>query len=70
MRNLGNLNEWTKVELAQVINQALHAKKEPFPADHFKVQRMAKRSKKPALIENCELALTALSDLSARGQLQ
>ena len=61
MRNLGNLNEWTKVELAQVINQALLNKSDPLPADHFRVKRMANRCKKDQLVRNCELALNALS---------
>lgn len=69
MRNIGDLNNWTKVELAQVINQALLAKLEPLPADHFRVKRMAKRSNKKALVESCELALNVISDLSVRNQL-
>ena len=60
-RNLGDLAQWTKIELSQVINQALLNKKEPLPADHFRVQRMANRSKKAELIRNCELAIEIIS---------
>ena len=60
MRNIGNLSEWTKIELAQVIYQALENTPQPFPADHFKVQRMAKRHNKDFLIRTCDTALSAM----------
>lgn len=58
-RNLGDLNTWTKNDLARVIVQALHSSTKPFPADHFKVVDMAKR-KKPHLVEQAERAINIL----------
>ena len=45
MKNLGNLNSWTKIDLARVITQALFNTDQPLPADHFQVKRQAKQSK-------------------------
>lgn len=63
-RNLGDLNNWTKVELSQVICQALHGTEKPFPFNHFKVIRMARRSK-ATLVKHCERAIEVLSQRSS-----
>ena len=45
MKNLGDLNNWTKNDLARVITQALFNADAPLPADHFQVKRQMKQSK-------------------------
>ena len=60
MKNLGDLNNWTKNDLARVITQALFNTNTPLPADHFQVKRQMKQSK-PHLVKQCENAIEIIS---------
>ena len=61
MKNLGDLNNWTKTNLARVIAQALVNADKPLPADHFRVKRIVQANSKPALVDWCNSAINALT---------
>ncbi len=60
MKNLGDLNNWTKNDLARVIMQALCNADKPLPADHFRVKRMVRVNKKSALVDSCQHAINQI----------
>ena len=45
MKNLGNLTNWTKNDLARVIVQAMFNADQPSKADNIHVKRMMKHNK-------------------------
>lgn len=59
MRDYGDLNNWTKNDLARVVCQALFNTDKPLAADHFQVKRMMKH-RKGELVRRCELAIEIL----------
>ena len=61
MKNLGDLNNWTKNDLARVITQALFNADKPLPADHFQVRRQMKQSK-AHLVRQADKAINILSN--------
>jgi hypothetical protein len=60
MRNLGDLNNWTKTELAQVIVQDFLNLPHPARKDSFKVRQMSRRNKQQ-LIEQCERSIERIA---------
>ncbi len=60
MKNLGDLNNWTKNDLARVIMQALLNADKPLPADHFQVKREMKHVKKE-LVRRGEMAIEIIN---------
>jgi len=65
MKNLGDLNNWTKTDLARVIAQALLNADNPLPADHFRVKRIVQANNKTALVDWCNSAINALHSTHA-----
>jgi|COG998Drversion2_1049125.scaffolds.fasta_scaffold251246_2 hypothetical protein len=59
MKNLGDLNNWTKNDLARVIVQALYTADKPVAADHFQVKAAMKR-KKSDLVYHAQNAINIL----------
>ena len=57
---MGDLNNWTKNDLARVVCQALFNVGDPLPADHFQVKRMMKHNK-AELVRRCEYAIEILA---------
>jgi len=64
MKNLGDLNNWTKTDLARVINQALFGLDKPMNADHFRIKRMVKSNSKAALVRSCQKAINVMHNPS------
>lgn len=60
MKDLGNLSNWTKNDLARVIAQALFNADKPLAADHFQVKRMMKH-RKDELVRRAEQAIEIIS---------
>ncbi len=60
MKNLGNLNNWTKNDLARVIVQALMNLDEPAKADSIVVKNQMKQSKK-ILVGLAEMAIEIIN---------
>lgn len=60
----------TKLELSQVICQALYMKKEPLPVTNPNVARMAKKTDKPHLLYQYDLAQEVLADARKKGNLK
>ena len=60
MKDLGDLNNWTKNDLARVVCQALFNADLPLKADHFQVKRMMKHNK-PVLVNRCAQAIEIIS---------
>lgn len=60
------LKDWTKNDMARTILQALHNSKKPFAADHFKVLRMVRSTKKEHLAENAARALKIIHQIDER----
>ena len=60
MKNLGDLNNWTKIDLARVILKAVMDADTPLPADHFRVKRMVRVNKKAALVDSCQHAINQI----------
>lgn len=60
MSNYGDLNIWTKTDLARVIAQALVFADKPLPADHFRVKRIVNANKKADLVRWCAKAIESL----------
>ena len=56
MRDLGNLDSWTRVELAQVVVQSLYNSPTAPAPENVNVRRLARRSK-AHLVRLAELAL-------------
>ena len=59
MKNLGDLNNWTKNDLARVIVQALYMDDKPAPADHLEVKAAMKR-RKSDLVYHAQNAINML----------
>ena len=57
MKDLGNLETWTKVQMARVIAQHLMGMDRVPTADNPTVRQMVKNHRKEQLIDLCELAL-------------
>ena len=66
MKNLGDLNNWTKNDLARVITQALFNTDKPLPADHFQVKRQMKQSK-AHLVKQGERAINIINNRAIQG---
>jgi hypothetical protein len=60
MKDLSNLNNWTKNALARVILQALLNADKSLPADHFRVKRMVNANKKTVLVNSCQHAINQI----------
>ena len=60
MKNLGDLNNWTKNDLARVVCQALFNSDLPLTASHFQVKRMMKH-RKSVLVDRCAQAIEIIS---------
>ena len=60
MKNLGDLNNWTKIDLARVILKAIHDADKPFPADHWRVKQMVRKNKKASLVDSCQHAINQI----------
>ena len=61
MKNYGDLNDWTKNDLARVVCQALFNTDKPLPAGHFQVKRMVNSHKKDHLVRQGERAIEIIS---------
>jgi hypothetical protein len=60
MNDLGDLNNWTKIDLARVIVQALFNSDKPPAADNVNVKRQARKSK-DLLLQFAPRAIEALN---------
>ena len=65
MKDLSNLNNWTKNDLARVIVQALFNLDQPAKADNFQVKREMKK-KKVNLVSYAEKAIEVIYQNRAR----
>lgn len=65
MKNLGKLENWTKLDLARVIIQALYNLDEPPKPTNIHVKR-AQRHNKPWLIHQAEWAIEILYNRETR----
>ena len=63
MKDLGDLNNWTKNDLARVIVQALFNADQPSKADNIHVKRMMKH-RKSELVSRAEYAINTRSQRS------
>lgn len=61
MKNFGDLNTWTKTDLARVIAQALTGADKPLPADHFRVKRIVRANRHADLVRNGQMAIETIS---------
>ena len=61
MKDLGDLNNWTKTDLARVIVQAINDMPKAPPADFWPVKKMVRNHGKAALIDGATHAIEQIS---------